>query len=64
MVKVNGINEDAAGMTIVQYLEKANYNAKRIVVERNEQIVPKAEYDRVVLQDGDIIEVITFMGGG
>lgn len=64
MVKINGIQQDAAGMTIADYLEKENYNVKRIVVECNEQIIPKTAYDQTVLQNGDTVEVITFMGGG
>lgn len=64
MVKVNGMQEDVAGMTIAEFLERANYNVKRIVVERNEEIIPRTEYDQTVLQDGDTVEVITFMGGG
>ena len=64
MVKVNGIFEDVAGMTISAYLEQANYDLKRIVVEKNEDIVPKADYDIVTLSDDDIIEVISFVGGG
>lgn len=64
MVKINGTNRDVAGMTITQYLEEADYNIKRIVVECNEEIVPKAAYGQTVLRDGDTVEIITFMGGG
>ncbi|MCR5836202.1 MAG: sulfur carrier protein ThiS [Lachnospiraceae bacterium] len=64
MVKINGTFEDVAGMTILAYLENANYDLKRVVVEKNEEIVPKAEYENVVLCDDDTIEVISFVGGG
>lgn len=64
MVKINGNGEAAAGMTVDQYLETANYDSKRIVVERNEEIVPKEQYSQTVLQDGDVVEIISFMGGG
>ncbi|MBE5959054.1 MAG: sulfur carrier protein ThiS [Lachnospiraceae bacterium] len=64
MLKINGNLEDVAGMTVSDYLEKANYDIKRVVVERNEEIVPKAEYDNVILKDDDTIEVISFVGGG
>lgn len=64
MVKINGTQVNAAGLTLAQYLETANFNLKRIVVERNEEIIPKAKYDQTILCDGDVIEIITFMGGG
>ena len=64
MVKINGIDLDVAGTSVAQYLETANYNLKRIVVERNEEIVPRTQYSQTILQDGDTVEVISFVGGG
>lgn len=64
MVTINGNSVDAAGMTITEYLEKAEYDPRVVVVERNEEIVPKNEYDSTKLSEGDVIEIVTFMGGG
>ena len=64
MVKINGKQEDVAGKTIAEYLDAANYRAERIVVERNLEIVPKTDYAAAVLQDGDEVEIVSFMGGG
>ena len=64
MVKINGIEQDAAGTTLTDWLESADYHLEQIVVERNEAIVPKAQYGETVMEDGDIIEIISFMGGG
>ena len=64
MVKVNGTELDIAGKTIEQYLAATNYDRKRIAVERNGDIVPKAQYGETVLRDGDNIEVVSFVGGG
>lgn len=64
MVKVNGDNLDVAGKTLSEYLSTTNYDPKRIAVERNKDIVPKAQYDKVVLMDGDSIEIVSFVGGG
>ena len=36
----------------------------RIAVERNGEIVPKRLYGETVLQDNDVIEVVSFVGGG
>ena len=64
MVKINGKELNVAGKTISEYLATTNYDPKRIAVERNGDIVPKAQYSEMVLQDGDILEVVSFVGGG
>ena len=64
MVKVNGTELDIAGKTLTEYLATTNYDMKRIAVERNGDIVPKAQYAETVLQDGDNIEIVSFVGGG
>ena len=64
MVKVNGVEMDIAGKTVAEYLTTTNYDAKRIAVERNGDIVFKSQYNATVLEDGDSIEVVSFVGGG
>lgn len=64
MVKVNGENLDLDGQTLTEYLSGTDYNLSRIAVERNGEIVPKSEYGKTVLHSGDVIEVVSFVGGG
>ncbi len=64
MVRINGTDRDAAGMTIAAYLADTDYDPKRIAVERNGEIVPKARYGEVLLCDGDRVEIVSFVGGG
>ena len=64
MVKINGIPTDADGKTVLDYLTAHGYDPKRVAVERNGDIVPKATYPQVILQDGDTVEVVSFVGGG
>lgn len=64
MVKINGEELDIAGKSITQYLSDTNYDTKRIAIERNGNIVPKAAYDETILADGDELEVVSFVGGG
>ena len=64
MVKINGEQVQADGMTLADYLTKAQYDLKRVAVERNGDIVPKAQYAGLVLADGDKLEVVSFVGGG
>ena len=64
MVKVNGTELDIAGKTVAEYLAATNYDPRRIAVERNGEIVFKSQYSETVLQDGDSLEVVSFVGGG
>ena len=64
MVKVNGKELDIEGKTITDYLTATNYDPKRIAVERNGNIVFKSQYDITILENGDRLEVVSFVGGG
>ena len=64
MVKINGTDIDAGGKTLSAYLASTDYDPSRIAVERNGSIVPKAQYGETVLCDGDVVEVVSFVGGG
>lgn len=64
MVKVNGELLDIAGKTVSEYLASTSYDSKRIAVERNGDIVFKSEYDQTILEEGDHLEVVSFVGGG
>ena len=50
--------------TISNYLEANQYRENRIVVELNEEILPRDRYSTTRLKDGDCMEIVTFMGGG
>ncbi|MGC6178152.1 sulfur carrier protein ThiS [Lacrimispora sp. 38-1] len=64
MIKINGIFHEAAGKTLAEYLAGTRYNPKRIAVEWNGVIVTKEHYEKTVLQNGDVVEVVSFVGGG
>ncbi len=64
MVKINGEFFDAAEMTISEYLEQSNFDCSRIAIELNEEFIPKAKFTETVLNDGDSLEIVSFVGGG
>ncbi|MCQ2417276.1 MAG: sulfur carrier protein ThiS [Oscillospiraceae bacterium] len=61
---VNGITTDAAGKTIADLVAENGWKCNQVAVERNLEIVPKTAYGDTVVQDGDSIEIVCFMGGG
>lgn len=64
MVKINGEMTDAAGAVLEDILVEKGFNMKFIAVEINEHIVKKADYPETILQDGDTVEVVSFVSGG
>ncbi len=64
MIKINGKEYDCTGISLTEYLLENGYNLKYVAVEKNSEIVPKVKYDETVLNDGDSIEIVSFVGGG
>ena len=64
MVKINGEMFDKNGKSISDILNEMEINMQRVAVELNEEIVPKAKYDDTILNDGDCVEIVRFVGGG
>ena len=51
-------------LTVEKLLDQLGLDKRKLAVERNREIVPKAEYTVVNLCDGDEIEIVHFIGGG
>ncbi len=64
MVTINGKEENAAGKTIAEYLTENGYNPDRVVAEKNLEIIPKSAYGETLIEDGDSLEILNFVGGG
>jgi len=64
MVKVNGKEIRVQEITLWEYLKQEGYQTGRIAVECNGAIVPKEEYAKKILRDGDVLEIVRFVGGG
>ena len=64
MVRINGAQCSAAGMTVRDYLLEQDYSLERVVVELNGNILPREDYENVRFADGDTVEIVQFVGGG
>ncbi|WP_405353720.1 sulfur carrier protein ThiS [Ruminococcus sp.] len=64
MIRINGVNIDKNELSLMQYLEENSIMPQRIAVELNEEILPKASYNSTILKDGDVVEIVNFVGGG
>lgn len=65
MLKINGKEkEQYIGSSVAEMLEKEQYAAARVAVERNGGILPRSAYGETILKSGDTVEVVSFVGGG
>ena len=51
-------------LSVASLVDQRELNPKQIAIEINCQIVPREEYDQVLLADGDSVELVTLAGGG
>lgn len=64
-IRLNGEETEVAqGTTIGQLADRTSRDRSRIAVERNRKVVPRADYDRSDVREGDVVEVVTLVGGG
>ena len=52
------------GTKIGALADAAVSDRSRIAVEQNRVIVPRDDYDTADVSDGDVIEIVTLVGGG
>lgn len=53
-----------ASLSLTAFLEENGYKLTRVAAELNGEIIPKSVYSETMLKDTDVLEVVTFMGGG
>jgi thiazole synthase len=53
-----------AGLSVAQLAERIGLNPAKVAVERNREIVPRSTLASVILEDGDELEIVHFVGGG
>jgi thiamine biosynthesis protein ThiS len=53
-----------AGQSIAALVASIGLEPGKVAVERNLEIVPRSMLGDVVLADGDVLEIVHFVGGG
>lgn len=54
----------AAGATIAELVASIGLDPGKVAVERNAEIAPRSRLGEIVLADGDVLEIVHFVGGG
>jgi sulfur carrier protein len=65
IITLNGEPRDVVpGSTVSALLQELGVNPKIVVVQCNDDIVERTAFDATVVQDGDLVELVRFVGGG
>lgn len=63
-ITTNGEATTVEPMSVQDYLVSLGIDPRRVAVELNRDILPKAKYQETMLQEGDTLEIVHFVGGG
>jgi thiazole synthase len=64
-ITVNGESRQLArGAKVVELLAQLGLAPQRLAVELNLSMLPRAQWSEAVLQEGDRLEIVHFVGGG
>lgn len=64
-IRVNGEDKEIAdGLSIARLLDELQIRAGRVVIELNRDIVSREAHGSTLLQEGDALEIVHFVGGG
>lgn len=65
MLTVNGKQtEFKENQTVRNFLEEKGLEPQKVVLELNKEILSRENWSETILQDGDSLEIISFVGGG
>jgi sulfur carrier protein len=64
-IVVNGQDREIVqGTTVATLIADLGFGDRRVAVERNQEVVPRARHGETQLVEGDRLELVTFVGGG
>ena len=64
-VLLNGDRYELGGpLTVAELLTQLDIDARRVAVEHNLIVLKRAAFNETLVQEGDEIEVVNFVGGG
>ena len=65
VISLNGDPYELAGpLTVSALLAHLQIDARRVAVEHNLVVLKRTTFDSVVIQEGDQVEIVNFVGGG
>lgn len=64
-ISINGEQREVVdGLTVAGLLQELDIRPRLCAVERNRELVPRAQHADCILQPHDQLEIVTLVGGG
>ena len=63
-ITVNGEPRRSKAATIAALVREIGLKPEKVAVEHNGEIAPRSTLEEVPLNDGDVLEIVHFVGGG
>ena len=63
-ITVNGEIRQSSAATIADLVRELDLEPAKVAVERNAEIAPRSQLAEIALADGDVLEIVHFVGGG
>ncbi|MCX8030122.1 MAG: sulfur carrier protein ThiS [Thermodesulfovibrionales bacterium] len=63
-IKLNGQDYNTEKETLLELLSELGIMPERVAVELNLCVIRRADLAKQKIQDGDVVEIINFVGGG
>lgn len=64
-IRLNGEPFELPGpLSISALLEQLNVDPRRVAIEHNLDIIKRVRYDSTIINEGDEVEIVNFVGGG
>ena len=64
-VLINGETEQFPdGLTVRELLATRSLDSRYLAVELNRKVISRTNHASIVLKEGDVIEIVTLVGGG
>jgi thiamine biosynthesis protein ThiS len=64
-IRLNGDPYEIANpLSISALLESLKIDPRRVAIEHNLDIIKRARYDTTIVNEGDEVEIVNFVGGG
>ncbi|MDE5914246.1 MAG: sulfur carrier protein ThiS [Campylobacter jejuni] len=61
---INGEKFEFKELRFMDFIQEKGFKIELIALELNGQIIPKSEFENLILKENDKAEIVSFLGGG
>lgn len=63
-ITLNGEQTESAGLTLCEMIVEKGFAPDTVIAEVNLQLIKKEDWRQTALNEGDTVELLSFVGGG